>query len=924
MQITYPFFYIEKSRNFLNRYIFCDKQASIKLLLVLVLAGVSLSSHAITQERLKNLVNENRILSTPVELHLTASDSAMINSTVSLNNEDAWLFFDNIKPSNVISNYASDILINGVPLNAGVNGRVAICAQGAVVMPFSSSFKPLTVYTEENFGGNSEQLSIEAYHNNLGEFNNAIKSFKLKRGYMATLANNADGGGYSRVFIADKQDLEFYIMPEELDSSVSFIRVFKYEWVSKKGKAGWNPNDLNATTYYDWNIGGSSSNDVEYVTIRQNGGWPSWNDINSKQNVTHLLGFNEPDHTDQANMNFQQMIDQWPQFMKSGLRIGSPAWANPWSGNGGNLFDFIDKCDELNYRVDFVALHCYWGGKSPQNWYNDLKYIHDRTGRPLWITEWNNGANWTTEWWPDAHDQLTDANAQKQLNDIKGILQVLDTASFVERYFIYDWVENCRAMVLGDSLTPAGKYYAADTSAIAFNSNNQVIPHWNYSPPVLTNRYLSLTNMIRLGWTDSNGELSRGYELEKKVNSGEYSIIYDSNDMSAKFYLDSLDPDIGGTVTYRLSLKTIGGDLIHSNEVSYYQTGGADTVQTAGFKINSGDRNQAFFSEKYTTAPLVVLGIPTFNNVVPLTNRVANVSATLFKFWFDPWIYLNNPQITKSDVLPVLALPSGSYDFGGLKAEADTFSGVTRNWITVNFNDPFASGPAVFCTITSNNNAYPLTVGIRNVTTSGFEMCLKSEESITAKLSGEEINYLAIEPGQGNIEGKRVTVNRSGDGGGISSTPVEIEYDSTYSEPVVFAGLLSAEDNFASTLRYYTTGDNKLKILKQREMSGGISSVHTDQFGYMIMDMAADQPGQQTGTGFASIEKLSALLVYPNPARKMIYFNFEKPQRVEVFDLSGRRLMSSKVMNSLDVSSLKTGVYLLKTEGNKVTKFIKK
>ena len=38
-------------------------------------------------------------------------------------------------------------------------------------------------------------------------FNNNIRSFKLKKGYMCTLANNDNGSGYSRVFIADEADL---------------------------------------------------------------------------------------------------------------------------------------------------------------------------------------------------------------------------------------------------------------------------------------------------------------------------------------------------------------------------------------------------------------------------------------------------------------------------------------------------------------------------------------------------------------------------------------------------------------------------------------------------------------------------------------------------------------------------------------------
>ena len=50
----------------------------------------------------------------------------------------------------------------------------------------------------------------------------------------------------------------------------------------------------------------------------------------------------------------------------------------------------------------------------------------------MWITEWNNGANWTTEsGWPDDPSLLTNANAQKQLSDLQGILQVMDTAHFV-------------------------------------------------------------------------------------------------------------------------------------------------------------------------------------------------------------------------------------------------------------------------------------------------------------------------------------------------------------------------------------------------------------------------------------------------------------------------------------------------------------
>ncbi len=904
----------------LNKMVYNYGRYLVRISLIFLFSGLFCISNANEKETFERLKDENRILSLPMELHLTATDSAMINSTVSLNNEDAWLFFDNIRPSEVIAKYKSSILIGESVLNPGGNGRVAIYKNGAVVMPHGYAFKPLTVYTDENFKGDSTQLNITSYHTNLGDFDNAIQSFKLKRGYMATFANNSDGSGYSRVFIANDTDMEVN-MPDLLINNVSFIRVFKYEWVSKKGKAGWNPNDINATSYYDWNIGGSSSEDVEYVAIRQNGGWPSWDAINSKQNITHLLGFNEPDHTDQADMTFQEMIDQWPEMMKSGLRIGSPAWANPWGGNGGTLFDFINKCDELNYRVDFVALHCYWGGKSPQNWYNDLKYIHEQTGRPLWITEWNNGANWTNEWWPDASKAYTPANAQKQLNDIKGILQVLDTASFVERYFIYDWVQDCRAMVLNDQLTEAGKYYNANESELAFNKSMEVIPQWNYQNPELDYRYFSLRNSIRLSWTNSNGELINEYMLEKKVDNGEFKTIYSSEDISQLFYLDPLDSADRGEVTCRLSLVTARGEHIISNEVSWYQSAGDNEIQYGNFSIDNFDINTSFFSNKYSSKPILILGIPSFNNPDPITQRVNNVTTSSYMFYFKPWSYLSDPNFTKSEVVTTMALPAGTYDFGGLKAEAQLTDGVSRDWSAVEFNQQFETIPVVFATIVSSSNPYPVVVGVRNVTSTSFEICLKSEEAITASLSPETINYIAIEPGNGVIDGKRITVGRNTDGNGISSIPMEITFDSTYTEPGIFANLLSEENNFASTLRFSNRGESSFEIIKQREVSGEESEMYADDFGWMVMDMAADQP--DVGTGLSEIPEMGTLEFYPNPAENTLYFHFDKPTRIEIVDLTGRRVLVSNVEKAMDISSLKSGTYILKAAGKLPGKFIK-
>ncbi|UYQ91733.1 hypothetical protein MKQ68_16725 [Chitinophaga horti] len=173
------------------------------------------------------------------DVHLTGEYTPFVNATFALNSNDAWLFFDNIKPSVVAANWLSSVTINGAPAVNNSNVRMAPYKNGTVVIPNGhlTSQAAVQVYNQQNLTGTSATYPIEVY-NNLGALNNKIRSFKLKRGYVATFANNADGTGYSRVFVANDSDLVVNNMPAGLDTTVSFVRVFKWNWVSKKGKAG--------------------------------------------------------------------------------------------------------------------------------------------------------------------------------------------------------------------------------------------------------------------------------------------------------------------------------------------------------------------------------------------------------------------------------------------------------------------------------------------------------------------------------------------------------------------------------------------------------------------------------------------------------------------------------------------------------------
>ncbi|HHY85420.1 MAG TPA: hypothetical protein GYA07_07775 [Verrucomicrobia bacterium] len=397
------------------------------------------------------------------ELHLTNAVNPMPGSEIHLNSPDAWFFLDNIQPSVVASTYLGQIRVNGAPAVLNSNVRVVQYVMGTVVIPQPAGFAPLEVFSGDHFTGASRQLGVYVYYTDtvLGTMNDSISSFKLKRGYMATFAQNSTGTGISRVFIAQDADLEVSVMPPGLDDSVSFVRVFPWRWVAKKGWAGGVEPLVKPHWNYDWDNVANSSLDVEYVPMRHNLNWNAYANINNKQNSTAALGFNEPDSEEQANMSVATAIAQWPNLLASGLRLGSPATTD---GGLSWLYEFIDQADALNYRVDFVAVHFYQGGRTAQQFHDWLQAIHQRTGRPLWITEFNNGANWTC---------CAPGSYAEQAAIISQFIEMLDNAPFVERYAIYNWVGPNREMIVGGSLTAAGVAYRDNASP---NSYQQTVP----------------------------------------------------------------------------------------------------------------------------------------------------------------------------------------------------------------------------------------------------------------------------------------------------------------------------------------------------------------------------------------------------------------------------------------------------------------
>ncbi|MEI8084965.1 MAG: glycosyl hydrolase [Paludibacter sp.] len=390
------------------------------------------------------------------QLHLYESDAISSVTKINIVGENAWIYFHSLSPQQVIDKYSKQISIDGMSAIVGSNVRITEYYDGAVVIPHSYLIKPLYLYSGANLTGVSKFFRV-SYSNskingNTGANNtNKAASFSLKKGYMATITQNQNGTGASKVYIAEDSDIIINGNINGKNDTVNMVRVAPWRWMSKKGTGG-NFTNFNPSWYYNWGSDSPSTVDKEYVPMQWSLGWPTIDTnvetLKTKPDVTHLLGFNEPDGVGQANMTMDQILSNWPKLMLTGLRLGSPAFVSTDS-----LYKFMDKIVAKGYRVDYMCMHSY-ERRSGDNYVNTIyKPLYDKYKIPIWVTEFNYGASWNVT---SNDNMLTLYNGQKDF------VNKMNAAPFIERYAVFAW-SNPLNMV--DSLCSSfEKYNSSDDS----------------------------------------------------------------------------------------------------------------------------------------------------------------------------------------------------------------------------------------------------------------------------------------------------------------------------------------------------------------------------------------------------------------------------------------------------------------------------
>ena len=455
------------------------------------------------------------ILNNSAYLNLTDIYPIFEGISVYINSYESWIRFYNLDPSSAYYYYHDNIFYEDQELSYPENIRYDnYYNNGSIVRVNSDEFSNLKVFSENSLNGESANISNntvfegESIPNNL---NDNVSSFKLNKGYMATFAENEDGSGKSKVFIASENDIIINLLPEYLDNKISFIRVIPWNWVTKKGTAG-DTESMNNNWFYKWSNNGSSDISREYVPMAWGkGAADDLNDIEiikQKYKSTHLLAFNEPDNCNDQSGQYGNMcvldtsLVYYKNLLKTGLRMVSPATRQAEVFSWLNEFNY--KAENQEIRIDVIAVHWYDWNSNPQNspnanpqdiynrFVNYLENVYNLYGLPIWITEFN-ANRYRNEW---VHRQF-----------LQLALPYLEETEYIERYSFFSPVtDQADFFDENNNYTQIGEFYRD------FNSTKSIAENEYASPSNLNSDSYEFTQIE----CNPNNAFLTDYEIESQ------------------------------------------------------------------------------------------------------------------------------------------------------------------------------------------------------------------------------------------------------------------------------------------------------------------------------------------------------------------------------------------------------------------------
>ena len=182
-----------------------------------------------------------------------------------------------------------------------------------------------------------------------------------------------------------------------------------------------------------------------------------------------------------------------------------------------------------------------------------------------------------------------------------------------------------------------------------------------------------------------------------------------------------------------------------------------------------------------------------------------------------------------------MVMESGSYELeDGTRVEAGRFdTGAVSSFAKVNFAQPFNVTPVVFASTNTFNESDAVTVRMRKISASNFQIMLQEQEKNAKSHAVETISYIAWEPSSGEIDGMRFEV--AGTGNSVTHKEYHIGFGPDYdAEPVFLSDMQTTDGGDTANVRCKNKTASGVDIWVDEEGSKDSETSHTtEEVGYM-------------------------------------------------------------------------------------------
>ncbi|PIQ22715.1 MAG: phosphoribosylformylglycinamidine synthase [Cytophagales bacterium CG18_big_fil_WC_8_21_14_2_50_42_9] len=318
------------------------------------------------------------------------------------------------------------------------------------------------------------------------------------------------------------------------------------------------------------------------------------NYLSTHPNVKYILGFNEPNFKQQANLTPSQAAAQWPKLEKIAddfnLKIVGPAvnYCDVCVTENGKTYtdpilyldDFFAACSTC--RIDYIAIHSYMNSVTVLEWYVGL---FKKYNKPIWLTEfagWEYNGNLNT--------------AAEQENFLVGAVDILETNPNIFRYawFIgrtsggpntYPFIDLLKG---NGELTALGKTYVNmpvhDPAFYAPVPGTIEAENYTQMKGILLEKTQDVTGFAQVGYIDKDDWLEYNIAVE---NSDTYKVDW----RVASNAVASADILLDDTKQFTQTFTNTGGYQSWTTfNNTLYLTAGQHTLRikanTGGFNLN--------------------------------------------------------------------------------------------------------------------------------------------------------------------------------------------------------------------------------------------------------------------------------------------------------------------------------------------------